>query len=930
MLTPAPVPRPASPSTWRTWVRRALAVGTVVAAGAGCSRQHFRDRADKDVAGVITQKNIFPDWKVENWHVYPDGRARFADPSCPDHPPYPPDDPAAWMLSPNPQKPHKKWGSSRYEGTEYLKIIADWDAANRAEDGPDADPSAQQPAAPGPAGGTAGATPAGPPPKGNANAKDNPAAKLPEAYTAVTGGVAAGTLTALRSDERAFRLRLEQAVELGLFNSREFQDRREDLYLSALPVTTERFAFAAQALAATNALYEALGRDRPGGPANRWTVNTTSSVSRLFPAGGQLLFSFANQVVVDFSRGRPDIAVSNMSLTFIQPLLRGGGYAVTLEPLTQAERNLLYAIRSYARFRKIFYVAVVAAGDYTNNPYGLQGLSVNLGRGIGNNLTAPTAGYLPITLQIANVNNQRKNIAALEQLVRLYQNLKEGGVVSDLQSVRVELQLLQSQSTLLTQNRQYLDNLDIFKLQLGVPTNLPLELDDTPVRPIRKQLDRFDKLYAELDAFQAEIGKFNPNETTAQVRDRLRRLLTESSLARGTSFAKEYPESAARLASLTPDELTRQVNDLLARRQRLLDQRAERQLAGRPETEAESNAIDAVEAGIDRVRFEQAVRAYDQRPWLKAPPDRRFGEQLNAYRGVVDAGLLVALQARNQRLDNIRADWPVLPAATVDGADVLRVPLDEGYTRVAQTALVNRLDLMNARGQVVDAYRQIAVQANSLLGRFDVRYDYNTNSPDGENTPFALGGSRARNAVTLNLQLPTVRRVERNNYRAALISYQRQRRTLMAFEDNILNDVRAGLRQLRQLAEQYNVQKRAVELAYAQVDNARATLLAPPDPQAGNGGASGPAALTEQLLQAQNQLLTAQNAVYQAWVNYLTTRMNLYLDLELLPLDARGVWTDEPACASPPLPPEPAPGGPPADGVAPERLPAPRPADPGR
>src|SRR2546430_6264360 len=47
--------------------------------------------------------------------------------------------------------------------------------------------------------------------------------------------------------------RSEQAVELGLINSREYQDTREDLYLTALPVTMERFAFAAQFFAAGQA-----------------------------------------------------------------------------------------------------------------------------------------------------------------------------------------------------------------------------------------------------------------------------------------------------------------------------------------------------------------------------------------------------------------------------------------------------------------------------------------------------------------------------------------------------------------------------------------------------------------------------------------------------------------------------------------------------
>ena len=47
------------------------------------------------------------------------------------------------------------------------------------------------------------------------------------------------------------------------------------------------------------------------------------------------------------------------------------------------------------------------------------------------------------------------------------------------------------------------------------------------------------------------------------------------------------------------------------------------------------------------------------------------------------------------------------------------------------------------------------------------------------------------------------------------------------------------------------------------------------------------------MLNAQSNLVQAQNALYAIWVSYLTARMNLYLDLELMQLDDRGVWCDE-------------------------------------
>ncbi|CAN5521082.1 hypothetical protein BH11PLA2_BH11PLA2_20340 [soil metagenome] len=814
---------------------------------AGCSRKHYRQAADKEVSGILTQKDIYPDWAIENWHVYPDARARFADPDNADHPPYPPDDYPAWLLSPNPQHPTKKWGTGKYEGTEYLKWIENWDAQNRVGDTPE-------------------------------TSKVDP--NLPTAY-----------LNALKNDQQPYRLSLEQCVELAIFNSREFQDRREDLYIAALPVTVQRFSFAAQTFAGSTVLREYAGRDRAD-TGNRWRIDTDATVSRLFPTGGTLLFRFANEVVLDLTSQRPDISFSNLSLSLIQPLLRGGGYAVTLEALTQSERTLLYGIRSYARFRKIFYAAIAVAGDYTNNPYGLPGLSVNLGRGVGVNFTAPTVGYLPTVLRAASLRNDRENILALEKNLKLINNLKEGGNSTQLQVIQAEQQLLQSRADFLTSTRLYQDQLDNFKLQLGVPATLPLELDDAPLKPMRQQLQKFDELYVQMSLFETAAAVLDANDTEEIVRTRWKKLLTESELTKGTPFAKNYDAAADRLQKLSDDELLARTRQLGIERDKLLDASAERQLAGKEDTPADVATLDTVETAIGFLRFETAIRDYLKRPWLRLPLERRAIEQAASYRAVADGGTLLGIRARNQRQDSIRAAWPAVPAVVIEGADLLQVSLDEAVTQASQIALTNRLDLMNTRAQLVDAYRQIAVSANALEGYLDVRYDFETASPVGGPNGGALGGQRSRNAVTMRVDPPFVRRVERNAYRASLIAFQRQRRFLMAVEDNIVNDVRAEVRQLRALAESYKLQARAVELAYAQVDSARSTLVAPPDPGS-RESAGNVAALTDQLLRAQAQLLKSQNSLYTVWITYQTARTNLFLDLEKMPLDAKGLWTDD-------------------------------------
>ena len=65
----------------RRWFVRCAFAAAVLAVGPGCSRKFFRQRADKEVEGVLTQKNVYPDWQVKNWNVYPDPRARFASSS---------------------------------------------------------------------------------------------------------------------------------------------------------------------------------------------------------------------------------------------------------------------------------------------------------------------------------------------------------------------------------------------------------------------------------------------------------------------------------------------------------------------------------------------------------------------------------------------------------------------------------------------------------------------------------------------------------------------------------------------------------------------------------------------------------------------------------------------------------------------------------
>ena len=97
----------------------------------GCSRRFFRNRADNEVNQILATKDKYPNWKLEQFHLLPDPRARFASAGNQDRPSMPPDDPASMAMAPNPQKPGK-YGIGHMEGSGYIDLLSQYDSENRS------------------------------------------------------------------------------------------------------------------------------------------------------------------------------------------------------------------------------------------------------------------------------------------------------------------------------------------------------------------------------------------------------------------------------------------------------------------------------------------------------------------------------------------------------------------------------------------------------------------------------------------------------------------------------------------------------------------------------------------------------------------------------------------------------------------------------
>lgn len=210
-------------------------------------------------------------------------------------------------------------------------------------------------------------------------------------------------------------------------------------------------------------------------------------------------------------------------------------------------------------------------------------------------------------------------------------------------------------------------------------------------------------------------------------------------------------------------------------------------------------------------------------------------------------------------------------------------PLEIPSSRALRIALDHRLDLLKANGKIEDAQRNVYVAADSLraeltlLGRARSGSTKSVSSADSDNDwPRAHQGGY--NAL-LTLGLPFERTAERNNYRDALFDLNEAIREFQALEDGIKHDVLGTLRDLLQAREGIQIQGQAVKLAEKRVQSMALFL------QAGR-------AQIRDLLDAEDDLLTARNALTSALVNYRVAELSLQRDLGVLRVSADGLFTE--------------------------------------
>ena len=275
------------------------------------------------------------------------------------------------------------------------------------------------------------------------------------AYTIIQqrrDALAAGDPFTIEAPEGTLRQRLLEGHQLTALtlselliaaaeNSRTYQDRRESLYLAALDLTLERWRFSWQPDAGATASVD--GNGEQSGTAG---VLSTVGVSKLLGSGAQVAGDVSVDIFRDIGSGDGWDAVSNLSLNISQPLLRGFGSQLVLEPLTQAERNVLYEARVYERFRRTFAYDVVSR-------------------------------FFGILRQVVTLSNERENAYSLTVLRERNEAFAEAGQLNEIEVDQARQNELSARNRVITAQRNLETQLDDFKLLLGLPIDVELPLD---------------------------------------------------------------------------------------------------------------------------------------------------------------------------------------------------------------------------------------------------------------------------------------------------------------------------------------------------------------------------------------------------------------------------------------------------------------------
>ena len=252
------------------------------------------------------------------------------------------------------------------------------------------------------------------------------------------------------STNRLLRLTLDDALRLGARNNRRYQTLKETVYQRALALDDERYAF-------DNTFSGFLLGALTGSPEiNKDVGEGGVGARRRFENGATLTGNMAIDVTKMIREDWHSFEWTG-DLTASVPLLRGSAREVVREHLTQAERNLEYALLTFERYRQTYALSVAKA-------------------------------YYSVLRYAQTRRNSDDNARRLDLNWQRAEMMFKAGRMDRIQVDQARTDLLSARQSIITTQQSYEDALDSFKITLGLAPEAPIALDDAELEKLQARM----------------------------------------------------------------------------------------------------------------------------------------------------------------------------------------------------------------------------------------------------------------------------------------------------------------------------------------------------------------------------------------------------------------------------------------------------------
>ncbi len=241
-------------------------------------------------------------------------------------------------------------------------------------------------------------------------------------------------------------LTLDQALEIAVTNSRAYQSEKEAVFQTALRLDLERDSFRNTWTGVVNTvLSTSLGTSTE----TTGVVQSDSlSLSKRFKNGSAFMGLLAVDLANLLNGSRESSSGIRVDTSLSIPLLRGSGEFVVTEPLTQAQRDVVYAIYQFERFKRSFAVSTASE-------------------------------YLAVLQQLDRVENSVENYRRVVASTRRARRLADAGRLPAIQVDQSLQDELRARNSWISAVQSAEQSLDRFKLTLGIPPDATIELESS-------------------------------------------------------------------------------------------------------------------------------------------------------------------------------------------------------------------------------------------------------------------------------------------------------------------------------------------------------------------------------------------------------------------------------------------------------------------